>query len=73
MSWPTDGKPRYVTGHVSGARIPKGGGGPEFYVYDRANCSRIVHTERGAGGWRDGLAARRAELRAQVLNDLAAL
>jgi hypothetical protein len=49
MSWPADGKPRYVVGVIHGAEIrptDAGAGGgrnlPEGYVYDRAYGYRVV-------------------------------
>lgn len=49
MSWPTDGKPRYVTASIEGGFIdttgdPRKGGShaPVYYIYDRAYCHRVV-------------------------------
>lgn len=43
MSWPIDGKPRYTVGVIHGGSVDGNPARkPEGYVYDRANCHRIV-------------------------------
>lgn len=41
MSWPTDGKPRYV-GSIDSESRPAGGNAIVVRVYDRAVCHRVV-------------------------------
>jgi hypothetical protein len=46
MSWPQDGKPRYIVATVTGFCEEQGGGGADeqtvFYVLDRGNCHHAV-------------------------------
>lgn len=49
MSWPTDGKPRFVLASIRGGDVfshtpGASQGNVEFYIHDRAFCHRIVRT-----------------------------
>jgi hypothetical protein len=50
VSWPADGKPRYVVseleGYMQGGVGPKNGGGLSVAIVDRANCHRAFTTWR---------------------------
>lgn len=73
MTWPSDGKPRFVVSEIAGAPIGRDGKARrgsatlEASVLDRGYCFRPVYVTRARSY---ALARNRAALRCKVLNSI---